>query len=60
MRFHNALVHVRREAEIVGVDYQLFSRLKIGSVEWSGISWGSPRMSLASDWISLVAPLSDS
>ena len=60
MRFHDALVHVRREAEIVRVDYQLFSGAQNRVSRMVRNFLGLARMSLASDWNSLVAPLSDS
>src|ERR1035441_4082590 len=64
VRFHDAGVDVRREAEIVGVDYELFPLDQNGNQ--NSVSrmvrnfLGLARMSLASDWNSRVAPFSES
>src|ERR1035438_10389268 len=60
VRFHDAGVDVRREAEIVGVDYELFPRRQNRASRMVRNFLGLARMSLASDWNSRVAPFSES
>ena len=60
VRFHDALVDVRRETEIVGIHHQLFSRGQNRVNRMVRNFLGLARMSFASDWNSRVAPLSDS
>ena len=49
MRLDNSLVHIRREAEIVGIDHQLFTRGQNSASLMVRNFFGFARMSLASD-----------
>src|SRR4051794_12106365 len=58
MRLDDAFIHVRREAEIVRIHHQLFSRAQ-NSFSWMVRNFlGFACMSFSSPWISRVAPLS--